>query len=490
MAMKVYPSGDNVLVDQTSYSLLTIRQDRAKYIIIGNDVTVIDTFTNDSRTDATGNIQDSGGSPIGDREDIIKYFDGFIFRSDVRTEEEEDEGNDIGTLPPLDADGNLPVSQKTILGNYVMDVHSLPYLLDRKGTGTQVWSQGEVTMSVTAGQYAVCQSFQVHPYFAGKAQKSEITFDDFGHEVNVTKKKGYFTSDRVAPYNTNYDGFYIESDGTTYNLVIANGNLGTEVRVPQASWNNQTTSFDLTKFTVMAIDFLYLGGTAVRLWLMVDGAFVLMHTYLHAGIKDGTIVKSPSLPVRWEIRSTTGTGSMQQICADVTTSGTLELTGTQIVTPLSTNKVNANTANVTYMLKAIRLSPTIGLSKSLLSLAIDSLSTTNDDVWISLRINPTVAGAMGAWTELTDENGQNLGLQYADPDMGTNPSTTTVTGGMEFWGGFSGKLTRETQSGSVGLNRKIGIDLDGVPDTIVLCITPTPTGARADAYGGIIASIN
>lgn len=194
----------------------------------------------------------------------------------------------------VDAGGGFVVSNKTTLGAYLMDASNISTQLSRQGTGTQVYSNGVSLMSVAAGQYAVCQSKQIHPYLTGKAQECEITFDNFTIETNVVKKCGLFTSTRTAPYNTGYDGFYFESNGDTgvYNLVIANANTGLEVKVPSANWDNPNiTQLSSGNFTVCKIDFLYLGGTQIRFWVYTDNGFELLHTYRHAGYISGTVVK-------------------------------------------------------------------------------------------------------------------------------------------------------------------------------------------------------
>ncbi len=279
-------------------------------------------------------------------------------------------------------------------------------------------------------------------------------------------------------------------DGTTWNLVIANADLGTEVRVPRANWDNQTDTLDLSKFNVMAVDFLYLGGTSVRLFFKVeDKGFVLFHEYTHAGIQTGTIVKSPTLPVRWEIRSTGGTGTLGQICASVNSSGQQELIGTQLSTPVSSFVVNANVVNTKYMLKAIRFDSSKGLNKSLLALGASAMAITNDNLFLDVRINATIAGPALVWNDFTDENGTVLGIQYADPDN-NNPTQNTVTGGMSVWSSFMGDRIRSLASAGIALNRKIGVDLDGVADILVLTVTPVQGGNNADVYGTLNPSIN
>lgn len=383
-----------------------------------------------------------------------------------------------------------PVAQSTILGSYLMDFNNIQGLLTRRqsGTASQTLSNGVSTMTVGVGEYAVCQSFQVHPYFPGKSQEIEVTFDNFQTEANVVKKVGYFDTARTAPYNTNYDGFYLESDGTTYNIVIANGNTASEVRISLASWDNQDLAgrLDFSKFQVMKIDFLYLGGTSVRFFFKTQEGWELAHTYNHANTNTGTIIKTPALPVRWEIRSTTGTGSLGQICASVNTAGQLDLVGNRLTTPTTVNQVNANSTSTKYMLAAIRLKD---VRKALLSLESSVLSVTNDSVFVSLIGNPTIAGSP-TWTEFSDDTGQLLGVEYALGDTLGNPSATTVTNGYEIWGGYLSNQGRVLATDGISLNRKLGFDLDGVADIVALCVEPLAGGTNADVYGNITISIN
>lgn len=459
------------------------------------NVVITNTDTGGQWTFVTTEIRDIDGNLVGNQAAVDAYFTTEQAKQIVPTPIPPINIGDItvNTNPTqLDAAGRQPVSQDNILGSYVMDVNDLPYLLDRKGTGTQTYSNGRVGMSVTAGQYAVCQSYKVHPYFAGQSHSIEITFDEMNIQADVVKKIGLFDSVRSAPYNSDLDGFYLEMDGSTYNFVIANANTGLEVRIPQSNWDNQDDlpDLDLSKFNVMSIDFLYLGGTQVRLFFYLNGKFTLFHTYKHAGVIAGTIVQSPTLPVRWEIRSSTGSGTLGQICADVSSSGEVQLIGTQVSTPTSTNRVNANNAGVAYMLKAIRLNPTIGLDKGLLSLSAAAMCVTNDDQFVAIYINPTVAGSPLTWIDMQDENGNNLGIQYADPDITGNPSTTTVTGGMQIFGQYMGDRVREIKTDGVALNRGLGIDLDGNVDIMVLTVEPLPGGTNADVYGVLTATIN
>jgi hypothetical protein len=56
--------------------------------------------------------------------------------------------------------------------------------------------------------------------------------------------------------------------------------------------------------------------------LVIDGVFTLLHTITdHAGYSDTLIMLSPNQPVRYEIRSSTGAGSLVSVCSQVATEG-------------------------------------------------------------------------------------------------------------------------------------------------------------------------
>jgi hypothetical protein len=386
-----------------------------------------------------------------------------------------------------DAGGGFVVSNKTTLGAYLMDSNNISTQLSRQGTGTQVYSNGVSTMSVTSGQYAVCQSRQIHPYLTGKAQECEITCDRFNLQTNVVKKIGLFTSARTAPYNTSYDGFYFEADGINgvYNLVIANGNTGLETKIPSSSWDNPNITNFGANFNILKIDFLYLGGSQVRFWIFNNGTFELLHTYKHANNFSGTICKSPNLPVRWEIRSTTGSGTFGQICATVTTGGSLNKVGRQIAVPPTITTTTANTAGTSYLLKAIRLSNTTGINKTILDFIISAVSSAGDDLWIEVRFNPTIAGGALTWNDINDENSVATGIQYA------NGSGNIITGGTVIYGDYIGAVNRTVSTiSTLDLIRKAGFDLNGVADILTLCVIPLNTGTNANVYGNFTVTIN
>lgn len=72
---------------------------------------------------------------------------------------------------------------------------------------------------------------------------------------------------------------------------------------------------------------------------------MLAHTVNYAGTATDTFILSPNQPIRYEIRSTTGTGSFRYICSQVSTEGSAitESGYNNSVISLSTAGIPANT---------------------------------------------------------------------------------------------------------------------------------------------------
>lgn len=389
------------------------------------------------------------------------------------------------TLSQFDKDAAdaLRVSSPTILGEYIQDRDNLPLLLDRVngGTATQVYSStlGGVTMSVTNnGDYAICQSKQRHKYYAGKSQLVEETFANMTPEAGTLKRQGYFSSNTVAPYDSNLDGIWIESDATTTYLVISK--LGTETyRVERSSWNDSLDgngasglTLNLNLFNIFVFDFLYLGGSSVQFYFKIGRKLVPFHRIDNSNVGASTMIGSPNQPYRAEIRSTGGAGSMQQICASINTEGSLNRVGLPIPTTLTNDGfIDANVVNTWYMVKGIRINPAFS-STILGNFRFNLLATTNDHYKYGLFLNPTVAGPALTWNAVT-----NTFLQEADGDIVSNPATNTVTGGYLLEAGYGtgsgGGSTFYSEQVESSVN--LGLSINGTPDTLILAVTPVTT---------------
>lgn len=368
----------------------------------------------------------------------------------------------------LDAAGSLPVSQRIITGSYLQTRDNLPILIDRAGTGTQSYNNGHVDMSVTAGQYALAQAKSFSPYLPGKPTNIKLTFFDFDNEANVTKRVGFGSRSTVAPYTADFDGFYFEADGTTYNIVTRNSATTASISVAQASWDDALDgtgpsglTADFEQFTVLEFDFLFLGGTALRCFINVGGQRVLFHTIKWSNANTDTIFRNPAQPIFYEIRSTTGTGSLAMVCASTEVQGSLELIGIPRSVNNAITHINANDTANTYLLDAVRLKSTQRDIYAKLT-ALTLLATTADNFLYSIILNPTIAGAALTWNGLT-----NSGIEHA---VGDAAGSNTITGGTVLESGYGAQ--RATFFQEINGLIRLGTQIDGTQDVLTLCARP------------------
>jgi hypothetical protein len=87
MAMKVYKVGKSVVIDQTAQPILNIDENEAIYKIENDLVTIYNNRDKSiDRADTIANVQDFGGTPVGDLQDVVKYFSrGIINRGYTTT---------------------------------------------------------------------------------------------------------------------------------------------------------------------------------------------------------------------------------------------------------------------------------------------------------------------------------------------------------------------------------------------------------------------
>jgi len=140
------------------------------------------------------------------------------------------------------------------------------------------------------------------------------------------------------------DGVFFENDGTFNYFVIRSGSTGVEERVRQDAWNGDrlngaggaanpsgyTLFPDRTQ--IMHADVEWLGVGSVRVGFIINGAFIICHTFNHSNQPGNTKVymTTATLPIRYEITNTgttSGNSMMTQICSSVISEGGFQLSG-------------------------------------------------------------------------------------------------------------------------------------------------------------------
>lgn len=345
------------------------------------------------------------------------------------------------------------------------------FIWENVGTGTGTWSGNKYNLAVTPGQYQIRRGKITTPYFSGKSHLVEMTLDTFAVQENVIKMVGYFTSSPNAPYNTVYDGFWLESDGTTICLKIYNN--GIEIaNIPWTSWDNYASlsNYNWNNFTVVLFDFLWLGGTELRFFIKTNDGYILAHTYKHAGNANGVFILSPNKSVRYEVRSSTGTGQLNAMCSQVSTEGSNSEDGKNLVI-YNPSAITTNTVGTIYALKGIKKVAAYRDTAIAITASLATNATQNDTGMIMLIINPTLSAP----------------LTYAANSRISSGTATnqTITSG-------TGRVIMAIPSGTTGSNfalndtylSSIGMSIADVSDEIVLAYMPT--SANQSVFGAII----
>lgn len=295
-----------------------------------------------------------------------------------------------------DASGRARVSELTTLFDGKTIGADDTQLWGIAGTGTNTFSNNTNVMSVTANQFLIRSSKFYMPYFSGKAQTVEMTFENFQIQAGITKRAGYFSSNAVTPFDTSKDGFWIESNGTTNKITLNVQNFGNEIlntELTEFEGYELVKNYDWSKFTVVSFDYLWLGGANFRFFININGEFILSKTLVFAGAFSGTIFRSPNQTVRYEIRSTGTVGSFTAICSQVASEGSYD-EGGKCLGIYSPTAIACNNLGTIYALKSWKLNPTYrDTIVEMIDVGIIRQSTADTGILLLIK-NPTVSAAI------------------------------------------------------------------------------------------------
>jgi hypothetical protein len=395
-----------------------------------------------------------------------------------------------------DQAGRQRSSTPVALGDYKLLRNRLPNFFDTvtNGTATVDYNNERAAhrmQTFAAGDWAIVQTYQSHNYFAGKSQFIEETQFSFHDQPGIEKRYGYYRGTTVFPFQTGLDGYYLYSaaDGSGHYLKIVNNGFPI-LDLHQSEWDDPLDgtgpsgfTINWANFNVSQVSFLWLGGTGLRLSIVVGSKIVQVHDYAHVGSvnSDKLIFRFPNRPVRMEIIQTGDTpGIFEPVCSTVISEGS-DSSG-NIGEVFSVDSGTANNISVSYpkraIIKGIRLQPdAFDISIDLLS--IDAFGTTTNDFfeW-QLILNP----------QLVDDGGVAKVLPFTDKDNtpiqeATGDGATFAVGGFEIGTGYGS--ARGTVSGTIDSARKLGASIAGVPDELYLVISPLQGTTNLQAFGAL-----
>jgi hypothetical protein len=311
--------------------------------------------------------------------------------------------------------------------------------------GTAVFNanQGLVDLNVTAasGSSITRETFKVFAYQPGKSLLVLNTFVMSPAKTGLTQRVGYYGAD---------NGFYLEQAGNTVSFVKRSVVTGSLVNTPvlQANWNVDKLdgsgpsglTLDLTKAQILWMDLEWLGVGSVRMGFVINGQFIVCHTFNHANLITSTYITTASLPLRYEIfntAGTTGNSTLKQICSTVISEGGYELRGSQLSagTSITAPRLFA-VAGTYYPIVSIRLKST-RLDAIVIATAVSILGLGNGKNYQWRVVNGGVTTSGGSWLTAA-----------ADSSVEYNITATSATGGRVLASGF----VNSSNQGSPSIN--------------------------------------
>ena len=213
-----------------------------------------------------------------------------------------------------------------------------------------------MNVTTTSNSTAVAQTFRVFPYQPGKSILIYQTFVMNAAKTNLRQRVGYFSA---------YNGVYLEQGPNGVTFVIrtyTGGSVDDSRYVAQANWNGDKLNgtgpsgitLDLTKTQILFFDIEWLGVGNVRCGFIINGQYVVCHTFQNANQSTSTKVymQTATLPLRYEISNTDTTASnssMTMICSTVISEGGYEQVTAQNIARASGNGVTiSNNTGLTF----------------------------------------------------------------------------------------------------------------------------------------------
>lgn len=379
-----------------------------------------------------------------------------------------------------DAFGRLRVSNPFTLfdsqNRYGKD-NQFDETLTTGGTSTYLPNESSVELAVTttSGSEVVRQSYRVFPYQPGKSLLVLCTFKMAAGVTNLRQRAGYFSTQ---------NGVFFQKTGATNQFVLRSytgGSVSDARTVNQADWNGDKLdgtgtsgyTLDSSKAQILFMDFEWLGVGSVRCGFVINGEFIVCHTFNNANDVTGVYMTTAILPVRYEITATntlSAAQSMKQICSSVASEG-----GYQQATALSVARRTTALGSIgtTFVpLVSIRLASD-SLGAVVLPQEMQVFPTTAGDYEIALVKNATLTGASYNTSD----------FPHVDYDVtATAMSGGTIVQQTYVGGDNKGNTTSATPTG-YNFDLQLGVSLAGVSDVYTVAVrTLASTG---DAIGSL-----
>ena len=298
--------------------------------------------------------------------------------------------------------------------------------------GSYAFSQTEglVNLNVTtaSGSNVIRETTKVFSYQPGKSLLIMNTFVMAPSSTNLRQRVGYFGKE---------NGIYLQLDGDVISFVERSLVTGTENIVPRSSWNGDKLNgtgpsgitLNIANAQIMWSDVEWLGVGTVRVGFVINGQFIVCHSFHHANLVSSTYITTASLPLRYEIynkNTTTSTATLKQICSTVISEGGYQLTGLQqaVTIPLS-GAIGFASQYVLYPIISIRLKTSPNRLDAIVILTALSLLGKGNGINYNWQVIASGSTSGGTWNSA----GTDSAVEY-------NTTGIAFSGGRVLASGF------------------------------------------------------
>jgi len=345
------------------------------------------------------------------------------------------------------------------------------------GSTTYLPNESTVRLDVTtaSGSEVIRQSFRRLHYQPGKSLLTLQTFVMNEPKSNLRQRLGYFDTQ---------NGCFFQLNDSTKSFVLRSYTSGSVVEstVNQSNWNGDKldgtglsgVTLDTSKAQILFFDFEWLGVGNVRCGFIINGQYIVCHTFMNSNAITSVYMTTAILPLRYELTNTGATStssSMKQICATVISEGGYQRVVKESVARRTSVLSSISTTFVPLV--SIRLASN-SLGAVVLPYKINTLPTVSQDYEIVLTKNASLTGASYNTTE----------FNHVDYDV----SATAMSGGLIVQSNYdsASQLSVSPLSTSgYNFDLQLGASLAGVSDVYTLGVRTVAGATSGEAIGSI-----
>ena len=374
------------------------------------------------------------------------------------------------------------------------------YISETGATSNHISTNSYVQMSLTNEGITGKVIRQTNEYIPHQSGKSKLMMFSgvmeyiAGGTTGVVARVGCFDSSEDKKIITgNGNGCFFELNNKTLYVVIRNNDNDFE-KVAQTNWNYDTfnglgpsgiTLNDYSKCLLFGIDQESNGVGRVRFGFYFYGKFCLAHIFNHSGVGTPTSTaltipynKTPKLPIRYEISSTTpANAEMRMMCSTIISEGGFEPSGLSFSFGRPTVKtITSTTTPIPIIAVKLRESEPFNRKTIILEL-LSILNTSSNAFQWDLYILPDDSYISGGTWNNVDVN--NSIAQYNN-----TPTSITQAGSILVESGYSTGTNNTTFKNDKYLGGII-INSNITGKSKVMCLCGVSLGVTITTVGSI-----